>query len=273
MKQQEKDTADVKAGLILPTEKTKIAAEGGQISDSPLAGAVERMNADGSKVYITFPKKTEIQTSLKEVYDPVSNSYKYQSIDPKTGAAVGALGATAKPGPTEKTKEEKNPYQPEVTSLMTQNAKKKSIANQLQADLEEFRNAKTEDEKIRIGNTMIKTLNSKEGADAVGVDERKNIANALEYQKFNFFNPGKAFGRDLPGFEDQVIATINGVQGGIDLNNKAIADLTKGYQGLKPPPTSRVAERTPDKPKGGAIAAPAPPAAALEEARKRGLIP
>lgn len=63
---------------------------------------------------------------------------------------------------------------------------------------------KSEEEKIKIGQGLLKLLNSAEGADAVGAEESKRIGGYLEYQMGNFTQPGKFIGRDLDGFAQQV---------------------------------------------------------------------
>lgn len=64
---------------------------------------------------------------------------------------------------------------------------------------------KTEEEKIKIGQGLLKLLNSAEGSDAVGAEESKRIGDKLEFALGNFTGVGgMRVGRDLPGFIDQV---------------------------------------------------------------------
>lgn len=64
---------------------------------------------------------------------------------------------------------------------------------------------KTEEEKIKIGQGLLKLLNSAEGSDAVGAEEAKRIGDKLEYVLGNFTGVGgMRVGRDLPGFVEQV---------------------------------------------------------------------
>ncbi len=64
---------------------------------------------------------------------------------------------------------------------------------------------KTEEQKIKIGQGLLKLLNSAEGSDAVGAEESKRIGDYLEYAMGNITGPGGLrIGRDLPGFIDQV---------------------------------------------------------------------
>jgi hypothetical protein len=116
----------------------------------------------------------------------------------------------------------------QVTKLATSNADKISIANQIAASLEEFQKAPTEDDRIRIGNGMIKVLNSTQGQDAVGAEESKRLADALNFQKFNLTGPGPMFGRDLPGFESQTLSTLNAIKKSIQSNQEIIEKLKMG---------------------------------------------
>lgn len=128
----------------------------------------------------------------------------------------------------------------EVGTLSTKNAGKISIANQLENHLAQFQAAKTDDDKVRIGNEMLKILNSTEGSDAVGTDERKNLGDALDYHMANVksglgMQTGKFHGRDLPGFETQAQATINAIKGAIK-SNRSEVDRVMGRTQDAPPP-------------------------------------
>lgn len=124
-----------------------------------------------------------------------------------------------------------------VRDLSRKNAQKTSIANQIAGDLAQYRKARGMDENgkpipgarvdndraLKIGNGMVKTLNSKEGADAVGAEEASRLATALQFQ----VNPlnmkgGQRLGRDFEAFDTQIGDTYNGIMGGIKANNDAI---------------------------------------------------
>lgn len=113
-----------------------------------------------------------------------------------------------------------------VEVLQTNNAKKISIRNQLRGALDQMRNASSEDQKIVIGRQMLKTLNSTEGADAIGVEEANRLGGLLEYQILNIRNPGPMFGRDVKEFERQVEATIRGIDSAVRANEEVI----RGYK-------------------------------------------
>lgn len=120
----------------------------------------------------------------------------------------------------------------QIKGLSTKNAGKIAIANQMESYLEQFKAAKTEDDKARIGGMMLKVLNSPEGADAIGVEESRRLGDALEYNVFDIkaglgMKAGNVHGRDLPGFETQVEGVIKAVRGGTD-RNKAEVDKLYG---------------------------------------------
>lgn len=115
--------------------------------------------------------------------------------------------------------------QKEIEDLSKKNAAKVSIANQMKGYLDQYDKAPSEQDKIVIGRQMLKVLNSPEGADAIGVEESRRLGGLLEYQMFNLTNPGPMFGRDLPGFRDQVAATVKSVEGGTSANRNRIDEL------------------------------------------------
>lgn len=107
---------------------------------------------------------------------------------------------------------------------------RKNIINILNGNLKQYQNAKTEAQKITIGNSMIKSLNAVLGSDAVGAEEVGRLAANLKYQVANFTGPGAFVGRDLKGFEQQVIDSINGYK---DANNQSLAQINE-IKGIAP---------------------------------------
>lgn len=162
----------------------------------------------------------EGKLKLDQSKDSADRALKARELDLKekaiTSRAVETKAEFAKLPPEAQT---------EIKTLANKNANKKSIANQMRGYLAEYQNAQSKDEKLRIGGMMIKTLNSPEGADAVGAEEAKRLAGALEFQKFNMTGAGPMFGRDLKGFNNQVVATIDAVESGIKMNQSRIDEL------------------------------------------------
>lgn len=118
----------------------------------------------------------------------------------------------------------------EVGALSTKNAGKISVMNQIGSYLKEFRAAKTDDDKARIGGQMLKVLNSPEGADAIGVEEAKRLGDALEYNVADVkaglgMKPGNFHGRDLAGFERQVQSTYDAIKGSVSANREEVGRI------------------------------------------------
>jgi len=146
----------------------------------------------------------------------------------KDKAALARELAAAKAGTVKAKFEALDPDKQEtIKGLAKKNVEKTSIKNQIDGYLQQYRDATTESDRIRVGRQMIKVLNSPEGADAVGSEEVKRLAGALEVNLFNITGPGPMFGRDLPGFERQVEATSGAIDKGIHAN-KSIIDDTLG---------------------------------------------
>lgn len=80
-----------------------------------------------------------------------------------------------------------------------------NVKNGMDAALSQLENPNlSEQDKIKVGQGLLKLLNSAEGSDAVGAEEAKRIGSYLEHKMFNVFEPGSMFGRDLDLFTDQV---------------------------------------------------------------------
>lgn len=86
-----------------------------------------------------------------------------------------------------------------------------------------------EDEKVKVGQGLLKLLNSAEGSDAVGAEEAKRIGDYLEYAYGNFTGVGPMrLGRDLGGFRDQVQNYRNLLGDRLTGNEKGIEALYSG---------------------------------------------
>lgn len=113
----------------------------------------------------------------------------------------------------------------EIETITTKNAGIRTNSNMMKAQLAEYQNAKTEADKVRIGNSMLKTLNSLISADAISEGDAKRLGDALEFQIANFRGAGKAFGRDLEGFNTQAKALINSADVTADMNDNRVDEL------------------------------------------------
>ncbi len=80
-----------------------------------------------------------------------------------------------------------------------------SIANELNTFIDQWETL-SEDEKLQQGRELMKTLNSAQGADAVGAEEVKRLGAKLEFATGNVFSSNPLqLGRDLDGFYQDVI--------------------------------------------------------------------
>lgn len=140
----------------------------------------------------------------------------------------------------------------QINVLATKTAGKKAILNQLKSDRAQLFGAlgldptgkpipgakRNEELAYRYGQSMLKTMNSKEGADAVGVDEARRSGDALEYNVFDVkaglgMKPGKLMGRDLDGFAAQVGSLVDGIEASVNSNQTEI-DRIYGRQNAGP---------------------------------------
>lgn len=121
-----------------------------------------------------------------------------------------------------------------VQDLSKKNASKIAIANQIDAVMSNWDNL---DDKMKLtqGRQLIKTLNSPEGADAVGAEEAKRLGSQLEFAYGNFTNSNPTqFGRDLEGFKDNAVQTSLSLKKAIQENQK-IVDASYGNKNRQTP--------------------------------------
>lgn len=97
---------------------------------------------------------------------------------------------------------------------------------------------KSEAEKVKIGQGLLKLLNSAEGSDAVGAEEAKRIGDYLEYAYGNVTGVGPMrVGRDLNGF-------VNQVQNYSELLGERIRSNEQGLEAIRSgKPLSQVSSR------------------------------
>ena len=111
-----------------------------------------------------------------------------------------------------------------ISSLSTKNANKVAIKNQIDAVMQ-YWDALSPTDKLTQGRMLLKTLNSPEGADAIGVEESRRIGEKLEFAMGNLFsdNPVR-FGRDLEGFKRQSQQVAQSIGNSVASNEKAIQE-------------------------------------------------
>lgn len=118
--------------------------------------------------------------------------------------------------------------QEQIKKIAGASANQKSIYNILEGDMKVLRDPNVSaEQKLVHARSMIKTLNSKNGSDAVGAEEAKRLAGLLEFRILpRIGEPGPLFGRaDIGEFQSQVENTMNSLQGSIAANNLEVERL------------------------------------------------
>jgi hypothetical protein len=113
-----------------------------------------------------------------------------------------------------------------VSTLSQKTANKISVANQIEAAFKDWERL-NDSEKLSRGRSMLKVINSSEGADAIGAEEAKRLGGKLEFALGNLFNSNPVqFGRDLEGFKKDSLGYGEAIRASIDENNKIVQKLT-----------------------------------------------
>lgn len=116
-----------------------------------------------------------------------------------------------------------------VEKLSEDSAKKTAIANEITSAVKIFDDPTVSDtQKIKAGQALLKTLNSTQGSDAVGVEEARRLGSFLEWTIRPFPESGKKIGRDLPGFRDQAASTVNRLASSIEINKSVVQNAMAG---------------------------------------------
>ncbi len=109
-----------------------------------------------------------------------------------------------------------------VTTLATKNANISAIKNEIDTFVSSWKNW-SPDQRLKQGQGLLKTLNSTQGADAIGTDEAKRLGSQLEFAMGNFTNGNPTqFGRDLDGFFEGVKNKSATLKGTLQKNSQVI---------------------------------------------------
>ena len=110
------------------------------------------------------------------------------------------------------------------------------IKNMIGSSLTQLRNPDiSDDQKVVIGQEMLKSLNSTLGPDALAAFDMKRLAGFLEFKKGNFTEPGSFIGRDIDMFTEQVENNISRLDETAKSNQAEIDSLMGRPQAAKPP--------------------------------------
>lgn len=170
-------------------------------------------------------------------------------------AQIGKLNAEsreaiAKRNPAKETFDHLPPEnQEQIKDLAKKNASKTSIKNQIDSALTILDDPEiSETQKVTIGQQLLKTLNSSEGADAVGAEESKRLGSLLENKFFNIRQAGSMFGRDVGDFVNQVKLTSGSLGQSLQRNNATVDSLYgrtgRAVSPIDVPEGARVAQKT-----------------------------
>ena len=130
--------------------------------------------------------------------------------------------------------------QTSVKDLAKVRAARQAIRGEINANIVQWDKAKSDKERLQIGNQMIKTLNSTQGSDAVGAEEVKRLASNLEIVLFvNPNRPGEV-GRNLEAFRRDVENTRDILSTTIDTVNKEIGAYYGGALPVQPTAAPRL---------------------------------
>jgi hypothetical protein len=116
-----------------------------------------------------------------------------------------------------------------ITELAKKNASKVAIKNQIDAVMGGW-DKLSEEQQLQQGRQLLKTLNSPEGADAIGQEESKRLGAKLQFSMGNLFNDNPMqFGRDLPGFKQDAMNTSENLGKAMG-SNQSIIDQAYGRE-------------------------------------------
>jgi hypothetical protein len=150
-----------------------------------------------------------------KVYGPIlEKMYAADSLKSLKLASAGSGKAVFNNLPKDK--------QETIIQLSKGNANKVAIANQIEAVTKNWDKLSPSQQLIQ-GRQLLKTLNSTQGADAIGAEEAKRLGSKLEYAFGNITNSNSTqFGRDLKGFKLDAIQTAKNLKDSISENQKII---------------------------------------------------
>lgn len=109
---------------------------------------------------------------------------------------------------------------------------KERIAGAIDANIAQLTNDKTDPYVRRqAGLSILKTLNSAEGKDAVGAEEAKRLGQFLQYQinPIEVLKTGRVFGTDMPRFIQQITLKRDELKGRAETGRSTIKGIYSKY--------------------------------------------
>lgn len=133
-----------------------------------------------------------------------------------------------------------------VTDTYRRMSYKSSLKSNIEGFVAGMDSAKTPHDKIRIANLALKSLNSINGQDAVGIEEAKRIGSDLEFKWFNFTQkPGSVTGRDIEEFKGMMQRTVEVIATSLQLDSKTVKDFEARGGDIFDNPKAEAAPTTP----------------------------
>lgn len=216
------DKARKSKGQYTPNEIASLAVEKDfTVSDSPLAQAIKltQVGPDGQAKDVYLAKRVDQGKTLDYQNKKLQNQKLGEEIAKIKNESGKDKGYNSLDTLTKE----------QAKTIAQSNAKILVVKNGIDAGLAQLQSDKlSEEAKIKVGQSMLKILNSAEGVDAVGVDEAKRLGSYLEYKIANVTEPGSFVGRDLNLFTDQVANKSNELAERIKNNETAIKGLMSG---------------------------------------------
>ncbi len=160
---------------------------------------------------------------------PISPEEKAQieaNIDLKKAAAAAARARAGQIKMDAKIPEENKQT---IREYVKKNADLTVIRNSMKNTLSQLRRQDlSDDQKVVMGEGMLKLLNSEVGRDAVGAEEAARLGSFLKFKMFNWKEPGSFVGRDLDKFIDQVSLKVDSMGQTIKQNENIMEKLRGG---------------------------------------------
>jgi hypothetical protein len=179
------------------------------------------------------PKQIEFMAGQAlTMKDRISNQFQQQAAErDERRVSIAERESRNKSASGEKLPIDKKKF---VEALSSKNASKASIKSQIDAVMSNWDNL-SEDQKVSQGGQLLKTLNSAEGADAIGVEEAKRLGSKLEFAYGNFRNSNPTqFGRDLDGFKEQARLTSEAIGKSVQTNQAQVDEAMGRKSAAKP---------------------------------------
>jgi hypothetical protein len=227
-------------GLNVPEEMSANQIEKTGIANAAMNLDLKKMDLEARKLETQSQREfTNSQRLLKQDFDANENEKQRQErLERERLAAQNKMDLQkAKPLPFRAVKapaavKKEDPFkllpreaQVEILDITKQNASKVSIANQIDGYMDQWKKAKNEEDKTRIGQQMVKLLNSTQGADAVGAEEARRLANELEPYTLKSPSGWPRFGQDLEGFAKRSNSVRDALKSAIKMNQARIDQL------------------------------------------------